>query len=142
MSSLNALRDLNDHLQYLIVTMKGYVKEIQRLKTPLTNSAYDIFFGNIEHLKSEIDEYKPLVDSVNNAFAELDKYLNMYGKIINENKFKFGLQGHLKKQLRNQEYINDLPPHIQEIVDEPIIPTPFENRGGKKKKQRRTRKRR
>ena len=49
------------------------------------------------------------------------------------------VQGQLKQQIKSQQDVKSLPPHIQDIVNSPIVPTPFENRGGKKRKSRKNR---
>lgn len=130
-------------LQQQITQTTNIIAYIKNVKVPFKQNSYTTAFDKIEENTNTISTIKPKLVTVSNILSQLEELNNELGREINSKKFKFGLQGQLKQQIPETRNIGELPPHVQQIVNEPIVPTPFENRGGKKKrKQKQTRKRR
>jgi len=139
--------DLNkviSDLERLKDSIDKNIKNIQDLKMPIPHNQYDKLFDQVTRNNIAIQQYNQQLQEINNLMILLQEKNNKINEGINNNKFKFGLQGQLKQQIKSQQDVTSLPPHIQDIVNSPIVPTPFENRGGKKRrksrKNRRTRK--
>ena len=133
----NFIRDLQSD----ITSVSSVIERVKNIKKPLSQNGYTSMFNAIERNMDLYSTIKQRVETINNLMSQLEKKQNELTQEVNSNKFKFGLQGQLKNQIKNTQNIRTLPPHIQEIVNDPIVPTPFENRGGKKKRKQ-TRKRR
>ena len=121
------------------------IKDIQDLKMPIPHNQYDKLFDQVTRNNIAIQQYNQQLQEINNLMILLQEKNNKISEEINNNKFKFGLQGQLKRQIKSQQDVTSLPPLVQDIVNSPIVPLPpFENRGGKKRrktrKNRRTRK--
>ena len=124
-------------LETLKDSMDKIIKDIKDLNRPIPHNQYDNYFDQITRNNDAIQMYNQQLQEINNLMIQLQEKNKKINEGINNNKLKFGLQGQLKQQIRSQEDVVDLPPHIQDIVNSPIVPTPFENRGGKKRRKTR-----
>ena len=141
MPNLNKV--IND-LETAINDMDRNIENVKNFKRPMPHDRYDRLFDQTTNNNNIMENYKLKTQKINNLLDQYQAKNNDLNKELNNNKFKFGLQGQLKLQIKSQQDVKSLPPHIQDIVNSPIVPTPFENRGGKKRrktrKNRRTRK--
>ena len=139
----NLNKVIND-LETAINDMDKNIENVKNFKRPMPHDRYDRLFDQTTNNNNIMENYKLKTQKIINLLDQYQAKNNDLNKELNNNKFKFGLQGQLKQQIKSQQDITSLPPHIQDIVNSPIVPTPFENRGGKKRrktrKNRRTRK--
>lgn len=137
---IEILQRFNDKNKTLNEILNKKINEVTEVNTILSKNVYDDVFKLIENGLSYVENTKNDIFLVKNALEELidsnkmvENVFNKLGKVTNENKFKYGLQGQLKKN--KSEYLENIPHEdltedIQYVLDTPIEPTPY--RGGKK----------
>jgi hypothetical protein len=101
-----------------------YNNMISNLLEPLSSVTYNKKFSNIDKFKRANQLNMDIINSViqraeqsKEAIHEFENALDDYGKALNKNKLKFGLQGQLKDQLQSQikqEVIN-----LQDVSNNP-----------------------
>jgi hypothetical protein len=134
----------------LLSIINNKINDIKTINTLISSNKYDELnsfsseiIGVIENNQSFLNEIKNNIQEFENIMHEILLRSVVYNTELNKNKLKYGLQGQLKQQLRANppENIDEL---AETVVNEPIIPTPFnssDSTGGKKfRKHKRSRK--
>ena len=133
------LEQFAEYMEKKVKDTELYLEKIKNLDFPMKHEQYDRSFDGIIGAKNSFEQTKQQLHEIDELITRYGELLDIFNKELNNNKFKFGLQGQLKRQIKSQQDVTSLPPHIQDIVNSPIVPTPFENRGGKKRKSRKNR---
>ena len=138
------LLEFTAKIEESIKDFETILEDTKNKKVPITSDYYNIVFDKLPRLDELFQQYDQQLQQINDLMKQHRDIIDNFRKELNNQKLKFGLQGQLKQQIRSQQDVTSLPPHVQDIVNNPIVPTPFENRGRKKRrktrKNRRTRK--
>ena len=125
----------------------GLIPNIKNESEPLTH--YESIFDNIETWENKLRSAKiwsenitSSVENLNKEIEAVDQKINEAKTALNKNKFKFGLKGQLKQSL-SESNPSEMTAEEADAFEAPYIETPFNpERGGNRKKSRKTKKRR
>ena len=121
-------------------TLRNGLELLNNQTAPMSDTAYQGMFTSFERYETEINDFKPNLEKVNNLVKDTNSAINEIESLIpelktsiNKKKLKYGLQGKTKKMIRNNN--PQMTPYERELVNEPFVETPH-NKGGKKTKRK------
>lgn len=149
----NNLDEIKNRNERFIETLQQKINEVKEIETLLSKNVYDTIFDLIDKSKIAVNNtennlktIKISIDSIEELNKNINNLLNELGKEVNNNKFRYGLQGQIIKN--KNEYLNrpkeTYPEGIDEVLSFPVQPTPTvqpnEQNAGKRKTKRRNKK--
>jgi hypothetical protein len=125
----------------MLETINDKIDTVKNFNTLITSNKYEELMSFSPQIIQAIGASQRSLNNIKNNIQEFENIINevllqsiVYNTELNKNKLKYGLQGQLKQQLRANPPEN-MDEVAETVLDEPIIPTPFnssESTGGKK----------
>jgi len=143
---LELIQQLTNKVHQVIGSLTKKMNDINNKTSPLPESNYENAYNLIENVRERNRNYLDISTEIHRENTNLiervntlDKLLDDFELVLNQNKLKFGLQGLIKKNFKEKiEKDEEIGEPELDILNAPYSVTPFEPQsiGGKNIKRK------
>ena len=130
---VNELQQMIEYLAYFADTLRSKIENFRNTTEPLSNESYEMWFNTLDlgrnvsipRARQQVESLRTMTEEYNKNINRVDELHNEIAKIINENKFKYGLKGQIKKSLEGIQLPPGIPEEANHVLEQPYAPTPW-----------------